>query len=166
MRSVVFSTLLFVCLIAVQVGNGQSVTWASETSNNTSACSAVGSPSYCAKALPLLDTSPTNQPYAQTTTVDAFPVHVSSVQLGQLMNTTSQNWTGKVLCEYQPWFSTQSQIRYNGHIEIGYDENTQATVTMQDSDMITRGCNINFIDFYGARITDSILRAATTSIPI
>ena len=150
MRSVVFAALLFVCLVAIQVGNAQSITWASETSNNTSACSGAGSPSYCAEALPTLDTSPTNQPYAQTTTVDAFPVHVSSVQIGQLMKTTSQNWTGKVLCEYQPWFSTQQQINYNGHIEIGYDENNQTTVAMQDSDMISRGCNINFIDFYGA----------------
>jgi len=151
MRSFVFGALLFVCLVAVQVGNAQSITWLSETSNNTSACSAVGSPSYCAEALPPQVTSPANQQAgAQTTTIDAFPGHVSSVQIGQLMNTTAQNWTGKVLCEYQPWFSTQSQINYNGHIEIGYDENNKDTVAMQDSDMISRGCNINFIDFYGA----------------
>ncbi|HTS05566.1 MAG TPA: hypothetical protein VMP68_08290 [Candidatus Eisenbacteria bacterium] len=151
MRSFVFAALLFVCLVAVQVGNAQSITWLSETSNNTSACSAAGSPSYCVEALPSQVTSLANQQAgAQTTTIDAFPGQVSSVQIGELMNTTSQNWTGKVLCEYQPWFSTQSQINYNGHIVIGYDENTLATVTKQDSDMISRGCNINFIDCYGA----------------
>jgi hypothetical protein len=39
---------------------------------------------------------------------------------------------------------------YNGHIPIGYDENNPATVASQDTDMIGRGCNINFIDFYGS----------------
>src|SRR5579863_6855905 len=166
MRSIMSWTLAFVCLAAVQVTNAQSITWESETSNNTSACSATGTPTYCAMALPPQDTSSANQQAgAQTTVIDAFPEHVSSVQIGQLMNTTSQNWTGKVLCEYQPWFSTDPNTNYNGHIPIGYDENNLATVAAQDSDMISRGCNINFIDFYGN--TDSKqqfnLTAPTTS---
>jgi len=99
MRSFVFTALPFVCLIAVQVGNAQSITWFSETSNNTSACSAAGSPSYCAKALPSQVTKLANQQAgAQTTTIDAFPGHVSSVQIGQLMNTTAQelDWQSSV----------------------------------------------------------------------
>jgi len=64
MRSFVFSALLFVCLVAVQVSNAQSITWLSETSNNTSACSAAGSPSYCAEALPSLGAqTTTNRPF-------------------------------------------------------------------------------------------------------
>jgi hypothetical protein len=81
MRRIVLSALPLVCLACVQVTNAQSITWESETSNNTSACSATGTPTYCTEALPPQDTSgPNEQAGAQTTVIDAFPVHVSSVR--------------------------------------------------------------------------------------
>jgi hypothetical protein len=160
MRILTFLTLVFVCFAATHLSYAQSITLQSETSNDTSACSADGTPSYCNASIGTLNTSSANQGAgAETTTVDAIPGHVSSVQIGKLMNTTSQNWTGKVLCEYQPWFYNEPP--YNNHIDIGYNENNQSTVTAQDSDMISRGCNINFIDFYGD--TDSNQKFNLTS---
>jgi len=52
-------------------------------------------------------------------------------------------WTGKVICEYQPWFGLAS------HASVGYNENNSATVTAQNSFMLREGCDINLVDFYG-----------------
>lgn len=72
-------------------------------------------------------------------------------------------FNGQFLCEYQPWFDSRDQGN-NGHVNVGYDENIAATVAGQDSYMISVGCNINFLDFYGT--TDSSqafnLRTANT----
>jgi hypothetical protein len=119
------------------------VTYPQETGNNTSACAAAGNPSYCNEAFPGFKTNANNKS-AQTQTVAPPPGHVSNVKLSALMYS---GFTGKFLCEYQAWFDNISP--YNGHKDIGYDENTQATVTKQDSVMIAAGCNINFVDFYG-----------------
>src|ERR1700685_4499497 len=157
MRHVVSLILPFACLAFV---HAQTTTLTLEKANNTSACAANGSPSYCVvpqgeqPALPLSTSTNNQTDGAQTTIADAFPGHVSTVAVGQLMNTSAQNWAGKVLCEYQPWFSLQTG--YNGHIDIDYDENPDNTqnpylssVPNQDTVMISRGCNISFIDFYG-----------------
>lgn len=68
-----------------------------------------------------------------------------------------------MICEYQPWFSVNSQSSfggnvgaYNGHIDIGYDEDADdsnnpfnSSASTQDSAMINQGCNIDLINFYG-----------------
>lgn len=72
-------------------------------------------------------------------------------------------WAGKVICEYQPWFSVNSQSTFNGnvgpfngHINIGYDEDANdsnnpfnSAASTQNSAMISQGCNIDLINFYG-----------------
>ncbi len=150
--------LALVCFLALQASQAQDTTILptddppttslnSETANNTSACFANNSPTYCNEALPNLTTSSANQSAgAETLTVDAFPEHISTISVKRLMY---KNWSGQLICEYQPWFNNTGSL--NGHIDIGYDENTLKTVTNQDSTMITRGCNISLIDFYGQK---------------
>lgn len=133
------------------------ITVNNETSNNTSACYAAGNPSYCTIALPNEQTSSANQAAgAETTVVDSFPEHVSTINVKRLMYS---GWNGQLICEYQPWFSENPSPPapykpYNGHIQVGYDETTTssngpATVKNQNTKMISRGCNINLLDFYG-----------------
>jgi hypothetical protein len=162
MRCATICLFAIVCLVNTRAAEAQdytvqstddpsTTTPAALLSNNTSACSADGTPSYCDEALPTLDTSTANQQAgADTLTVDAFPGYVSAISVARLMNHGAA-WGGKIICEYQPWFSTASGT--NGHLDIGYDEDNKTTVANQDTKMINRGCNINFIDFYGT--TDS-----------
>jgi hypothetical protein len=135
---------------------GTTVTLPVETGNNTSACSADGTPSYCNEAFPGFKTNPNNTS-AQTQTVDPQPGHVSAEKLSALMYS---GFTGKFLCEYQPWFDNVSP--YNGHKDIGYDENMAATVEGQDNFMITEGCYVNFVDFYGTQDPSQAFNLATT----
>lgn len=129
-----------------------------QTANNTSSCDSVNSPPYCTIPLPNLNTSTANQNAgAQTIVADAFPVHASIIKMNQLMYS---GWTGKLICEYQPWFSANP----NGHVNIGYDENNLATVAKQDTKMITRGCNINLIDFYGTKDANQQFNLNTTNL--
>jgi hypothetical protein len=162
--------LPFVCLLAMSAVQAQDHTpqpgddlpttlLNTEIANNTSACSAKGTPSYCNEALPNLETSSGNQADgAQTTVVDAFPKHVSTISAHRLMY---KNWNGQLICEYQPWFENTGS--FNGHIDIGYNENTSSTVQKQDGTMITRGCNINFVDFYGTVDSGQQFNLTTTN---
>ena len=139
MRSATPLLLPFVCWLVMPTAQAQdhdpqpgddppSVTLSNETANNTSACSASGTPSYCNEALPNLNTSSGNQSDgAQTTVVDALPEHVSTISAHRLMY---KNWSGQVICEYQPWFENTGN--YNGHIDIGYNENTLSAVQKQE----------------------------------
>lgn len=164
MRRSFSQLLLFVFFLTANVALSQDGTlyWTddppttshtTEVGNNTSACLASGNPSYCNEALPNLQTNSANQagcpnssPCAQTTIIDAIPEHISTIKINRLMN-KGKSWGGQIICEYQPWFDNTGS--YNGHIDIGYDENTLATVNYQDTTMINRGCNINLVDFYG-----------------
>lgn len=78
-------------------------------------------------------------------------------------NVGSNAWAGKVICEYQTWFSVNDMSSwngsvppYNGHLDIGYDEDADdsnnpfdSAAPTQDTAMINQGCNIDLIDFYG-----------------
>jgi hypothetical protein len=161
--------LPFVCLLAVHSSLAQdpnvypgddppTTSLNSETANNTSACLAAGNPSYCTEALQasVTTTSSGNQAAgAQTLVVDALPEHVSTLSLHRYINQGAPWTNGQLICEYQPWFSTNSGTNYNGHSDIGYDENGTSTVANQDTKMISRGCNINLVDFYGNVNQDS-----------
>jgi hypothetical protein len=139
----------------------QTITLAGETANNTGACLAPGQPSYCTAALPSLKTSLVNQTQAspETLVTDAPPRHVSNISLHSLMYA---NWKGKIICAYQPWFSTAPGN--NGHIPVGYDETNALTVTTQDTTMNSRGCDINLIDFYGSTDGQTFIENATNTI--
>ena len=86
----------------------------------------------------------------QTYLVDPAPGHVSPVALN---NTTSapllmySGFNGQFLCEYQPWFYPGSS--HSTAANPGYNELSLTVVNFQDSNMITRGCAITFVDFYG-----------------
>jgi hypothetical protein len=115
-----------------------------ETANNSSICSpstdAVGNWPYCFAPFDGFKTKLSNTA-AETTVPDAPAGHVSNLSIKQLIY---PGWTGRLLCEYQPWFGLAS------HASVGYNENSAATVRAQDSFMISEGCDVNLIDFYGS----------------
>jgi hypothetical protein len=115
-----------------------------QTSNNTSLCSSSsdpgGNPSYCSAFFNGFNTNSSNTS-AQTLVPDSPAGHVSNISLRQLMYS---GWTGRMICEYQPWFGL------SGHKSVGYNENSAATVNAQNSFMIAEGCDINLIDWYGS----------------
>jgi hypothetical protein len=115
-----------------------------QTSNNTSLCSSSNDPggnlSYCTAFFNGFNTN-SNNTSAQTLVPDSPAGHVSNISLRQLMYS---GWTGRMICEYQPWFGL------SGHKSVGYNENSAATVNAQDSFMIAEGCDINLIDWYGS----------------
>jgi hypothetical protein len=128
-----------------------------QTSNNTSLCSSSGDPGgnwpYCSAFFNGFNTNPNNT--AAETPVPAPPAgHVSNIGIKQLMY---PGWTGRLICEYQPWFGLSS------HKSVGYNENSSATVAAQDSFMIAEGCDINLIDFYGSLDPNQSFNLATTN---
>jgi hypothetical protein len=188
MRRFLFLTLPFVCLLAAQAAHAQaepmySILLTDETENNTPACAASYAPPYCVLppsnqyALPF-STSTANQnpdlvPPVQTVTVDSVG-HVELppvpfLAINALMPPVAhQAWgvNGKVICEYQPWFSVNPNDSfvqgmyyvspYNGHQDIDYGEDGDdsnnpypSAGPTQDTAMISQGCNIELIDFYG-----------------
>ena len=128
-----------------------------EAANDTSACSSSndsgGNRPYCSAFFDGFGTNP-NDTAAQTLVPDSSAGHVSNLSVKQLMY---PGWTGRVICEYQPWFGLSS------HKNVGYNENNSATVAAQDSFMITEGCDINLIDFYGALDPNQSFNLATTN---
>ena len=128
-----------------------------QSSNNTSACSSSSDPggnrSYCSAFFNGFSTS-TNDTAAQTTVPDSPAGRVSPISIKQLMY---PGWTGRLICEYQPWFGLSS------HKSVGYNENNSATVAAQNSFMITEGCDINLVDFYGALSSTQSFNLATTN---
>lgn len=128
-----------------------------ELSNDTSACSSStdpgGNKSYCSSFFNGFNTN-LNNTAAQTQIPDSPAGHVSNISVKQLMY---PGWTGRLICEYQPWFGLSS------HKSVGYNENNSATVAAQDSFMISEGCDINLIDFYGALDPNQSFNLATTN---
>ncbi|MGC1371783.1 MAG: hypothetical protein WA824_06555, partial [Candidatus Sulfotelmatobacter sp.] len=165
----------FVCLLALQAAHAQidplaTTTLQQEKANDTPACTATYAPPYCyasgADEPPLSTASANEQDGAQTIVVDATGHLAPSPysHIGSLMpDVSGQAWAGKVICEYQPWFSANPQTSfggnvgpYNGHKDIGYDEDADdsnnqfnSSASTQNTAMINRGCNIDLIDFYG-----------------
>jgi hypothetical protein len=128
-----------------------------ETSNDTSACSSSSDPggnrSYCSVFFNGFNSNP-NDTAAQTQVPDSPAGHVSNISVKQLMY---PGWTGRMICTYQPWFGLSS------HKSVGYNENNSATVAAQDSFMVTEGCDINLIDFYGALDPNQSFNLATSN---
>jgi hypothetical protein len=128
-----------------------------ELSNDTSLCSSSSDPggnrSYCFAYFNGFDTNPNNTG-SETLVPDSPAGHVSNVSIKQLMYS---GWTGRLICEYQPWLGLSS------HQSVGYNENNSATVSAQDSFMIAEGCDINLIDFYGSLDPNQNFNLATTN---
>lgn len=128
-----------------------------DLSNDTSACSSLSDPlgnrSYCFAFFNGFNTN-SNDTGAETPVPNSPAGHVSNISMKQLMY---PGWTGRLICEYQPWFGLSS------HKSVGYNENNSATVASQGSFMITEGCDINLVDFYGALDPNQNFNLATTN---
>src|SRR5436305_5289070 len=128
-----------------------------QMSNNTSACSSSSDPGgnrpYCSAFFNGFSSN-LNDAGMQTLFPDSPAGHVSNLSIKQLMY---PGWSGRLLCEYQPWFGLSS------HKSVGYNQNSSATVAAQDSFMIAEGCDVNLIDFYGALSTTQSFNLATTN---
>ncbi|HWH61420.1 MAG TPA: hypothetical protein VN682_27610 [Terriglobales bacterium] len=128
-----------------------------QLSNNTSSCSSSSDPggnfSYCFAFFNGFNTNANNLG-AETLVPDAPAGHISSLSIRNLLYS---GWSGKVICEYQPWFGLSS------HASVGYNENNSATVAAQNSFMLREGCDINLVDFYGSLDPNQSFNFATTN---
>jgi hypothetical protein len=116
-------------------------TLALETANNTSACSPssnpTNNPSYCTAYFNGFDDTKNSKSQLQTYVVDSPAGHISLTE--SLYSLPAAN----TVCEYQPWFGS------SGHKSVGYNENNEATVHAQVTNMIARGCTVVLVDWYG-----------------
>lgn len=128
-----------------------------QLSNNTSACSSSSDPggnlSFCFNFFDGFNTNPNNSG-SETLAPDSPAGHISPLSIRNLIY---PGWTGKVICEYQPWFGLSS------HASVGYNENNSATVAAQNSFMLREGCDVNLVDFYGPVDPNQSFNLATTN---
>ena len=128
-----------------------------QLSNNTSACSSAndpgGNPLYCFSLFNGFNTNANNSG-SETLVPDSPAGYVSNLSIRQLMYS---GWSGRVICEYQPWFGLSS------HASVGYSENNSATVAAQNSFMLREGCDINLVDFYGPVDPNQSFNLTTTN---
>jgi hypothetical protein len=132
-------------------------TLAQQTSNNTSLCSSSidpgGNLSYCSAFFDGFNANP-NDIGAQTLVPSSPAGHVSNLSVKQLLY---PGWNGRLICEYQPWFGLSS------HKSVGYNENSSATVAAQNSFMLTEGCDIDLVDYYGSLDPKQSFNLTTTN---
>jgi hypothetical protein len=122
-----------------------STTLLGQTSNNTAACVAAGSPAYCqAKWVGLSDSSGI---------YDSLAGNVSTVNIHSLVPGGTAT---KVLAHFQPWFCMNAGSTITGvgtscgsHLQVGYNSNNSATVNGQMNDMLRRGFDGVVVDWYG-----------------
>jgi hypothetical protein len=139
-------------------GGGSSIgTYIQQVSNNTSLCSSSTDPGgnlpYCSVFFDGFPTNPNNLG-AQTLIPDSPAGHISDQSVKQLMY---PGWNGRVLCHYMPWFGNST------HKNVGYNENSAATVAAQASFMIKEGCDVVLIDYYGSQDAKHAFNLATTN---
>ncbi|MCU1284984.1 MAG: hypothetical protein JWO13_1334 [Acidobacteriales bacterium] len=149
-KSFKFPSLLFVLFFLSFLSVAQTTTTLTkETSNNTSACGAANSPSYCAAAMPSMISSGSG-------TYNLAPGNVSSMNIHSMLYPGSST---KVFAYFEPWFCMTpgsgfagSGSMCTGHIQVGYNSNDVATVHGQIDDMKSRGFDGLVIDSYGANL--------------
>ncbi len=122
----------------------QTTTLSAQTSNNTAACAAAGSPSYCQAAWSGMSDSSSG-------TYDPAPGNVAGGSIRSLLYAGN---TSKLFTYVMPWFCMSSSATGAGtlcqsHIQVGYNSNDSATVNGQASDMIRRSLGGVIIDWYG-----------------
>jgi hypothetical protein len=154
--AIAVSIAITICLSAIAQGQTTS-TLTAQTNNNTSACSAVGTPSGCF-LVPDLTTATANT-NAQTQILTPTPGHVSPDSI--LKDYLYSGATTRIISAYQPWFSPETGAYpcyvypsggYTGtasHPCSGYNENLAATVKLQHTTMISRGFTDVSPDWYG-----------------
>jgi hypothetical protein len=138
--------------------SAQSTTLSQEMGNNTSACSATGTPSYCGAGFTAMSDS-TSGVY------NPGPGNVSTESVHELLYSGANT---RVFTHFQPWFcmgsssSTGSGSKCGSHIQVGYNSADSATVHGQIGDMIARGFDGTVVDWYGPQ--NSALDSATTFV--
>jgi IPT/TIG domain len=142
-----FTRLTFVALAVLCITSfalAQNTTLSTETSNNTSACSAASG--HCQGAFTGMS-DPTSGTY------NAAPGPVSHGDMHALEYGSA---TTALFAHYLPWFcmqagstATGTGTSCNGHVQVGYNSDDAATVKAQMSDMQARGLQGPIIDWYG-----------------
>lgn len=141
------AALIFALFVLVAAASGQS------TANNTSACPNSAGSCNGVGSMPLLS-NPLDVG-AQTPVVDPLPTNVSPLSIKSMLYSGANPW---VACVYLPWFSNSATATppllapYNGHVDIGMNENTSAQTLLQLQTMKNEGCDVVVIDYYGCSI--------------
>ncbi len=130
-------------------GFAQSTTLLQETGNNTAACSAAGTPSYCQAGFSAMSDSGSG-------TFNPAPGNVSTLDVHSLLYSGN---TTRIFAYFEPWFCMNSGSTITGtgtlcdkHIQVGYNSNNTATVHGQLDDMLQRGFNGVIVDWYGTKV--------------
>jgi hypothetical protein len=157
-KSIATAVSIAVSIYCSAIGYAQTTsTLTVQTSNNTSACSAVNDPSGCF-LVPDLTTATANT-NAQTKILTPTPGHVSPDTI--LKDYLYSGATTRIISAYQPWFSPETGSYpcyvypsggYTGsasHPCSGYNENLAATVKLQHTTMISSGFTDVSPDWYG-----------------
>jgi hypothetical protein len=142
--------LPLVFLITASAAFSQTTTTLDEqTKNNTAACSAANSPSYCQAAMGSMSS-------AGSGTYNAAPGNVSKSNIHSMLYSGS---TTQVFTYYEPWFcmsagstSTGTGSLCTSHIQVGYNSNDAATIHGQMDDIQSRGFDGLVIDSYGRNL--------------
>lgn len=134
-----FTLPALIVLVALNPANLRSqVTLTSLTTNNTSACTAVGAPDAgCYAAFAGL-----SDPNFTPETYEPKPLNVSKVPISTLMYPSSNTF---LFVHFQPWFFQNNPDK----IATGYTSDNASTVSAQMTDMISRGFKAVVIDWYG-----------------
>ena len=129
--------------------HSQTKSLAGETSNNTAACSAAGSPLYCQAGFTAMKDA--------NGTFNSAPGNVSKQDVHSLLYTGN---TTTVFTYYMPWFCmvagstvTGTGTNCQGHIQVGYTANDATTIRGQVADIQSRGFDGVVVPFY-AKVKD------------
>ncbi len=146
----VLARSVFALLLILPVWAIAQTTLTNETSNNTSACAAAGSPSYCQAGFYGMSDSTSGM-------YDPPPGNVSDVDTHTLLYPGNSTL---VVAHMQGWFCMNSGSTVTGagtkcgsHIQVGYTSYDAGTVDGQISDMVRRGINAVVLDWYGTKIS-------------
>jgi hypothetical protein len=132
-----------------------------QTANNTSACAAAGSPSYCQAGWAGMSD-------AASGIYDPVPGNVSSVNAhGGFPGGKSS----RIMAQFQPWFCMNPGSTQTGagtlcgnHIQVGYNSNDSSTINGQMEDMLRRGLDGVIVDWYGSTSTFDTFDQVTQKI--
>jgi hypothetical protein len=144
------SVLWFVAVvIATVLPAAPQTSLSSETSNNTAACDAPGSPLYCQAGF--ADMADSHGVF------NAAPTKVSKIDIHSLLYSGA---TTKVFAYYMPWYcmnpgslATGAGTNCQSHIQVGYNGNDANTVDGQINDIKSRGFDGVVVAYY-AQLTN------------
>jgi len=166
--------LLFFSLLSSSAIGQTTTTLDAQMGNNTAACGAASSPSYCKAPMVGMSDSTSG-------TYDLAPGNVSKVDIHSILYPNS---TTKIFAYFEPWFCMNPGSTATGtgsvctsHIQVGYNSNDAATVHGQMNDIKSRGFdglimdsygpNLNFYDSVAQKIRDDLnARCSGSSCPL